>query len=94
MGAEPLLPATRMTADDVRQWIGRQEGAVALTGFGATAIDRDDLLLSGSSATADHADIGVLAALALRGAGTSPPRPLYLRAPDARPQTGKAVEHA
>ncbi len=94
VGAKPLLPATRLTADDARQWIGRQEGAVVLTGSGATAIDRDDLLLSGASVTADHADIGFLAALALRGAGTSPPRPLYLRAPDARPQTGKAVEHA
>lgn len=93
-GAAPHLPATRMTAGEARQWIEHQDGAVILTGSGARAIDRDDLLLSGPSATADHADIGFLAALVLRGAGTSPPRPLYLRAPDARPQTGKAVEHA
>ena len=92
--ADPFLPATRMTTEEARQWIECQDGKIGLTGSGAPAIDRDDLLLGGPSATADHADIGFLAALAVRGAGISPPRPLYLRAPDARPQTGKAVEHA
>ncbi len=92
--AEIVLPAVKMTVVDARSWIERQDGAVRLIGSGASAIGRDHLTLQSSSTSADHADIGLLAEMICRGAGNSPPRPLYLRAPDARPQTGKAVEHA
>jgi len=37
------------------------------------------------------ADIGTVAAMAAAGRGESPPAPLYLRPPDAKPQAGKAL---
>lgn len=89
-----LLPATKMSVEEALGWIDGRNGSICLFGSGAAAIGRDELLLCGPAAAADHADIGLLAEMARRGAGTSPPRPLYLRAPDARPQAGKAVERA
>ena len=89
-----ILPAVRMAAEDARQWVGRLTGEICLIGSAAP-----DLMASARPSPAlvepaDHADIAVVAELARAGIGSSPPRPLYLRAPDARPQAGKAIAHA
>ena len=89
-----LLSAARTKPDCARRWIDSQAGPVRLFGSGAAAIERDTLLLPAPASMLDHADVTLLADMVRRGSGTTPPRPLYLRAPDARAQTGKAVEHA
>jgi tRNA threonylcarbamoyladenosine biosynthesis protein TsaB len=91
-----VLPAARMPAAEAAAEIGGLAGPVSLTGSGAPAL----MASAGAGVEwkvigdADHADIATLAAMAVAGAGFSPPRPLYLRAPDAKPQSGKAVAHA
>ena len=95
-GAALVLPAARLTAARAADEIASLAAPVSLYGSGAPAL----LEAAGSPAAwatlgdTDHADIAVLAAMALAGAGISPARPLYLRAPDAKPQSGKAVAHA
>ncbi|MGQ7793075.1 tRNA (adenosine(37)-N6)-threonylcarbamoyltransferase complex dimerization subunit type 1 TsaB [Faunimonas sp. B44] len=70
---------------------------IVLTGSAAPAL-QDRLAARGIAAevagAADHADVEAVAALAAIGRCSTPPRPLYLRAPDAKPQAGKAVARA
>ena len=54
--------------------------ALARHGFEARVLDE-----------ADSADIAAVAELGAEGLGESPPRPLYLRPPDAKPQAGARV---
>lgn len=91
---DTLWAAVRTDAEGARRWIDDQSGPIGLIGSGAPAIRRDHLMLPGPAPALDHADIALLADMVRRGSGASPPRPLYLRAPDARTQTGMAVEHA
>jgi len=91
-----VLPAARLSAAEAVAEIGGLAGPVSLIGSGAPALTASPG--AGAAWTiigeTDHADIATLAAMAAAGAGFSPPRPLYLRAPDAKPQSGKAVAHA
>jgi tRNA threonylcarbamoyladenosine biosynthesis protein TsaB len=94
--AEMAVPAARMPLSEAIDRLRAVSGPVRLIGSAAPALmtaadDPDEWSLAG---TPDHADIGLLADMALSGAGASPPRPLYLRPPDAKPQTGKAVARA
>jgi tRNA threonylcarbamoyladenosine biosynthesis protein TsaB len=93
---EAVLPAARMPLSEAAAALAGRGEPISLIGSAAPALiaeagDPDGWSLSG---TPDHADIGLLAVMALAGAGALPPRPLYLRAPDAKPQTGKAVARA
>jgi tRNA threonylcarbamoyladenosine biosynthesis protein TsaB len=78
---------------DVQTVVELAEGAAIVTGSAAKrvvdAAQSDRLLLASGSATAD---VAVYARLALANGFTGDkPRPLYLRAPDARPQLGHAL---
>ncbi len=66
------------------------QNRLALVGGGAAAIlaaGIDGTILAEPAC----ADIGVVAQLTLAGHGISPPSPLYLRPPDAKPQHEKAL---
>ena len=91
---EALLPAANLTIDEARRWIDSQIGPLLLIGPGVAALGREGSVSAGAFASANHVDCDVLAEMVLRGEGTSPPRPIYLRPADARPQIGKAVAHA
>jgi tRNA threonylcarbamoyladenosine biosynthesis protein TsaB len=84
-----ILSARKMPVGEVRQWIAGQTGPVHLIGSAELVAARTRFVTE-----TDHADIHVLARMAASGAGLSPPRPLYLKSPDAKPQTGKAVARA
>jgi len=58
----------------------------------AALINEEISRISGIAAFPDIADVAALTALA--AADFEPPRPLYLRAPDAKPQTRGVVERA
>ncbi len=84
-----ILPAARMPIAGARQWIAGLGGHVHLIGAA------DLIAVPTLSVTqADHADIEVAGRMAASSAGVLPPRPLYLRSPDAKPQAGKAVARA
>mgnify|MGYP001821119115 CR=1 FL=1 len=96
---EVLLPAARLPAVEAAASIELKAGPdsrVGLFGSGAEVLKQAAGLSDGWTilGEADHADIAMLARMAADGAGQSPARPLYLRPPDAKPQTGKAVAHA
>lgn len=72
------------------------QGLTRLAGSGANLV-RETCYISNSNLVSDHLtiqpDARVLARMALDlPVLTEPLRPLYLRPPDAKPQTGKAVE--
>lgn len=94
--AETVLPAARMPLAKVVDALRGAGGPIRLIGSAAPALlaETGDPAGWSVAGTPDHADIGLLASMALSGAGASPPRPLYLRAPDAKPQAGKAVARA
>jgi tRNA threonylcarbamoyladenosine biosynthesis protein TsaB len=90
-----VLEAQVTTAAALAQAIEGLNGEpVTLTGSAAAEIARI-LGQAGISANvageAASADISTIAALAAFGDSHSPPVPLYLRPPDAKPQTGMAV---
>jgi tRNA threonylcarbamoyladenosine biosynthesis protein TsaB len=91
-----VVPAARMPLQQAVDALPGPGKPVTLIGSAAPAM----LAAAGGpeawslAGTPDHADIGLLAEMALAGAGASPPRPLYLRPPDAKPQAGKAVARA
>lgn len=97
-GAEraPVLAASRLSISEAAQGLAMLSGRIGLIGSGAPAL-ADTLGTSIAPeliGDADHVDCAILASMAFAGAGVSPPRPLYLRAPDAKPQAGKAVARA
>ncbi|MBK8457825.1 MAG: tRNA (adenosine(37)-N6)-threonylcarbamoyltransferase complex dimerization subunit type 1 TsaB [Phyllobacteriaceae bacterium] len=59
-----------------------------LTGSAAPMIRGDDLAVEGVSASPD---IGMVARLAASADATKPASPLYLRKPDAKPQSGQSL---
>ncbi len=87
------VPPAAMTAQEAARLAGRTQAR--LTGSGSTlvaeflpAAGRAGLVLS----SADTVDMTALARLAAERTGPfDPPRPLYLRGADAKPQTGFAV---
>lgn len=83
-------PAVLSVADAAH--LARQSGA-ALTGSGARLLfEADDPLTETIIGDASTADIDMIARLAARApAPDTPPRPLYLRSADAKPQSGFAV---
>jgi tRNA threonylcarbamoyladenosine biosynthesis protein TsaB len=89
-----LAPA--LVGPDALAWTiaGWRRQPVALIGSAARPLT-EFLLRQGLDARlvreADAPEVAWVARLALAGAGQSPPRPLYLRPPDAQPQTGRAV---
>jgi len=94
--AETVLPAARMPLPQAVDALSGPDKPVTLIGSAAPAMmaaagNPDAWSLAG---TPDHADIALLTEMALAGAGASPPRPLYLRPPDAKPQAGKVVARA
>jgi len=94
-GGATVLEAHVTTAAELAQAVADQD-CRPLTLIGSAAAETARLLAgAGVEATiaSDTACAGIdtVAALAARGGGTAPPVPLYLRAPDAKPQTGLAV---
>lgn len=89
----PILAAPDELAESVAAW----RRPVALIGSGAAPLAQA-LARRGVDARlireADAPEVAWVARLALAGAGTSPPRPLYLRPPDAKPQADRAVARA
>lgn len=78
--SEPQLLKADLAADLVRQ------DGLAVTGSAAS------LLLSGEpDDRPDHFPIDIVARLAAKAPVGDKPKPLYLRGPDAKPQTGFAV---
>ncbi|MYZ47423.1 tRNA (adenosine(37)-N6)-threonylcarbamoyltransferase complex dimerization subunit type 1 TsaB [Propylenella binzhouense] len=91
------LPPCLLDYDGLTKRIEEFGAPLILTGSAAPALKTRlaAIGLAAETATAaDHADIAAVAGLALAGAGISPPRPLYLRPPDAKPQAGKAIARA
>ncbi len=94
-GGETILEAQVTTAAALARAIGDlDDDAAVLTGSAAAEIAR----LLGEAGTkttivsdAACADIGIVAMLGALPDRGSPPVPLYLRPPDAKPQTGMAV---
>jgi tRNA threonylcarbamoyl adenosine modification protein YeaZ len=94
-GGTIALEAQVTTAADLAQAIaGLDGGPVTLTGSAAADVARI-LGKAGIVATvggeAATADISTVAALGASADSVEPPVPLYLRPPDAKPQTGMAV---
>jgi tRNA threonylcarbamoyladenosine biosynthesis protein TsaB len=87
----PALVGPDVLARTVAGW---RRQPVALIGSAARPLT-ESLLRQGVDTRlvreADAPEVAWIARLALAGAGQSPPRPLYLRPPDAQPQTGRAV---
>lgn len=81
----PLGEATLLSLDDAKS---------VLSGFGGAIIGSAAPLFAGSEAGSgpDHFPIATVARVGARKpAGQKKPAPLYLRGPDARPQTGFAL---
>ena len=93
---ETVLPAARLPLPQAVDALPGPGKPVTLIGSAAPAVmaEAGDPDTWSRAGTPDHVDIGLLAEMALAGAGASPPRPLYMRPPDAKPQTGKAVARA
>ncbi|WP_026379865.1 tRNA (adenosine(37)-N6)-threonylcarbamoyltransferase complex dimerization subunit type 1 TsaB [Afifella pfennigii] len=90
-----LLASRRLAEADAPSLLSPHAGnGLLLTGAAAASV-AEALREAGVSASClgkqGGADIGVVATMALSGRGESPPAPVYLRPPDAKPQTGKAV---
>jgi tRNA threonylcarbamoyl adenosine modification protein YeaZ len=90
-----VLGAQVTAATDLARAIAElNNNPLTLTGSAAAGIARMlgeagiPAIIAGEAACVD---IGALAALATLGESHSPPVPLYLRPPDAKPQTGMAV---
>jgi tRNA threonylcarbamoyladenosine biosynthesis protein TsaB len=96
-GATRLKPSLVDPAELARSLGTRPGGLLALIGSGSASIaghlvpSRSDIQIIRE---ADAPEVGWIGRLALAGAGLSPPRPLYLRPPDAKPQTARAVARA
>jgi tRNA threonylcarbamoyl adenosine modification protein YeaZ len=92
---EIMLDAQVTTAAELAQAIAGLDGEpVVLTGSAASEVARmlDEAGISAAiGSEAASADIGTVAVLGLLTESGSPPVPLYLRPPDAKPQTGMAV---
>ena len=93
--ATPSFEAQVTTAAALAQAIAAANGGpVILTGSAAVEVARM-LGETGIQATiagdAASADVSTVAALGARGESDLPPVPLYLRPPDAKPQTGMSV---
>jgi len=90
-----MLEAQVTTAAALTQAIeGLNSEPVTLTGSAAAEIARmvgEAGIVAAIAGEAASADIGTVAALAALAKSGSPPVPLYLRPPDAKPQTGLAV---
>jgi tRNA threonylcarbamoyladenosine biosynthesis protein TsaB len=84
--------AARLVAHEDRP--DARDRPVAVTGSAARPVV-EELARRGLKARildeTDHADIAAVAELGADGLGETPPRPLYLRPPDARPQAGARV---
>lgn len=80
-GAEAIASRLREAAEPL---VLAGSGAMAV----AAHLDAQSFGIVGKSATPD---LTVVAMLAARGLGMSPPVPIYGRVPDAKPQAGKAV---
>jgi len=95
-GETPVLPSAAYAPPDlVAALVGAsRDGKICLTGSGAALI-ADDLTAAGADVSlatpTETGNLSCLVALARAGRGVRPPVPLYLRAPDAKPQAGKAV---
>lgn len=97
-GGAVLLESTLIDAAELAQNVAtwRRE-PLALIGSAAQTIAEHFLPSSPDIhivRQAEAPDVGWIGRMALGGAGLSPPRPLYLRPPDAKPQTAKAVARA
>ena len=90
-----MLEAQVTTAAALARAIeGLNSEPVTLTGSAAAEIARmlgEAGIVAAIAGEAASADIGTVAALAALAKSGSPPVPLYLRPPDAKPQTGMAV---
>jgi tRNA threonylcarbamoyladenosine biosynthesis protein TsaB len=77
--SQEIAAATRLVTDN----------SARVTGSGTALID------ASRAASVDHFDMASLARIAAtRAHGTGKPAPLYLRGPDAKPQTGYAIERS
>jgi tRNA threonylcarbamoyl adenosine modification protein YeaZ len=94
-GSTLALEAQVTTAAALAQAIAGLNGEpVTLTGSAATSIAQmlgETGTIAAIAGKAASADIGTVAALGALGKSGTPPVPLYLRPPDAKPQTGVAV---
>lgn len=80
---EPLNEAAALSADEVES---------LAESLSARMIGSWPERLAGSAETKDRFDIGTVARIgAARDTGAGRPKPLYLRGPDAKPQTGFAL---
>ena len=90
-----MLEAQVTTAAGLAQAITEMsEGSATVTGSAAAAVVgmlKESGVTAAIAGEAGCADIGTVAALGLLGENNSPPVPLYLRPPDAKPQAGMAV---
>lgn len=93
-GAARLEAQVTTAAALAQAIVGLNGEPVTLTGSAAAEIARalDEAGIAAAIAgEVASADIGIVAALAVLAECDSPPVPLYLRPPDAKPQTGLAV---
>jgi tRNA threonylcarbamoyl adenosine modification protein YeaZ len=90
-----VLEAQVTTAIALAQAIaGTDSRPVTLTGSAAASVAQrlnEAGITTDIAGDAVSADIGTVAALGASAGSGSPPAPLYLRPPDAKPQTGMAV---
>lgn len=81
-----LSEAAALSGDQVRRLVAN--AAAGVTGSWSSHLSGDTL----ETAPADRYDIGLVARIgAGKVAGEAKPKPLYLRGPDAKPQTGFAL---
>ena len=87
-----LIEAEALSIDDLAQRLAHASDPIVATGAGAPLLAaqlgeaRVDIV-----AEAEAPDIADVAALAMDDGAARPPKPLYARAPDAKPQRGKTV---
>ncbi|MBZ8133723.1 tRNA (adenosine(37)-N6)-threonylcarbamoyltransferase complex dimerization subunit type 1 TsaB [Afifella sp. IM 167] len=90
-----LLSSVRVAEEEAPAILAPHIGSgLVLTGSAASAIVgsmEPSAMTPAILGVAASADIATVAAMAAAGRGESPPVPLYLRPPDARPQAGKAL---